>query len=92
MVERKRKESHQDTIWYEIDMLEYCYAVLEKNPPAITNARWNLLVEGFLLHYRNLIQFFGGNAERHRRHGNDLILLRLRSGQTGNSQLTKFSR
>ena len=32
------------------------------------------MIEGFLLHYRNLIQFFGGNEQRHRRHRNDLSM------------------
>ena len=27
---------------------------------------WNLLIEGFLLHYRNIIQFFSGNPRKHR--------------------------
>ncbi len=53
-------------------MLAYCFEGLMTNPPKTTDPKWNLLIEGFLLHYRNLIQFFGGNSERHRRHGNDL--------------------
>ncbi len=72
MYERTRKETHLDTIWYEIDMLEYCTGVLFNSPPPTNDPYWNLLIEGFLLHYRNLIQFFGGNEQRHRRYGNDL--------------------
>jgi hypothetical protein len=74
-VERTRKESHLDTIWYEIDMLEYCHKTLRDSPPPTTDPSWNLLIEGFLLHFRNLIQFYGGNENRHRRHGNDLSTL-----------------
>jgi len=72
MYERTRKESHLDTIWYEIDMLDYCFARLTHEPPASDAPFLNLLIEGYLLHYRNLIQFFAGNENRHQRHGNDL--------------------
>ncbi len=71
-VERTRKETHLDTIWYEIDMLEHCYTTLRDAPPPVTDPNWNLLIEGFLLHFRNLIQFYAGNENRHKRHGNDL--------------------
>jgi hypothetical protein len=70
--ERTRKETHLDTMWYEIDMLEHCVGVLLNDAPRTSDPYWNLLIEGFLLHYRNLIQFFGGNEQRHRRHRNDL--------------------
>jgi len=41
--------------------------------PILHAAYRNLLIEGFLLHYRNLIQFFSGNEDRHKRYkGNDL--------------------
>src|SRR5262249_52025301 len=43
----------------------------EHEPPAPMSPDWNLLIEGFLLHYRNLIQFFSGNERKHRR-GSDL--------------------
>jgi hypothetical protein len=72
MYERTRKETHLDTIWYEIDMLEYCFQILTGNPPKTSTPEWNLLIEAYLLHYRNLIQFLGGNEQRHKRHKNDL--------------------
>jgi hypothetical protein len=71
-VERTAKESHLDTIWYEIEMLQYCYFTFENERPEKTDPNWNLLIEGFLLHYRNLIQFYAGNEGRHKRYKNDL--------------------
>jgi len=49
MYKRTRKETHLDTIWYEIDMLEYCSDVLFNSPPPTNDPYWNLLIEGFLL-------------------------------------------
>jgi len=69
--ERTPKNSHLDTIWYEIDMLEFAFRKLKHEPPALASPDWNLLIEGFLLHYRNLIQFFSGSERKHRR-GSDL--------------------
>lgn len=73
MYERTSKDSHLDTIWYEIDMLEFSYKEFQQNTPKPQSPQWNLLIEGFLLHYRNLIQFFAGSENRHKRYkGNDL--------------------
>ena len=75
MYERTSKETHLETIWYEMDMLvEFSYGrEFEKKAFAPQSPQWNLLIEGFLLHYRNLIQFFSGSEERHKRYkGNDL--------------------
>ena len=73
MYERTSKDTHLDTIWYEIDMLEFPYQEFIKRTPPQQSPYWNLLIEGFLLHYRNLIQFFSGDEDRHRRYkGNDL--------------------
>jgi hypothetical protein len=73
MYERTSKETHCDTLWYEMDMLEFSYREFEKKTFPTGSPQWNLLIEGFLLHYRNLIQFFSGNEERHKRYkGNDL--------------------
>src|ERR1700680_1311205 len=73
MYERTSKNTHLDTIWYEMDMLEFSYQDFMKKTPPQQSPRWNLLIEGFLLHYRNLIQFFSGNENRHKRFkGNDL--------------------
>jgi hypothetical protein len=73
MYERTSKNTHLDTIWYEMDMLEFSYQDFMKKTPPQQSPHWNLLIEGFLLHYRNLIQFSSGNENRHKRFkGNDL--------------------
>ncbi len=56
MLSRPQKLSHLDTIQYEIDMLNHCYDKLRKwqdEPDSY------VYLECFLLHYRNLIEFFG---------------------------------
>lgn len=53
---RRGKEDNFDTIAYEIDMLNYCYEGLGKEHLEVGNQ--NLFLEGFLLHYRNLLRFF----------------------------------
>ena len=61
-VSRPSKENHGDTILYEIDMLDHCFNRLGEHWP--TKGRdYYLYVEGFLLHYRNLIVFFGNQRE-----------------------------
>jgi hypothetical protein len=73
MYERTSKNTHLDTIWYEMDMLEFSYKEFMKNTPSQQSPYWNMLIEAFLLHYRNLIQFFAGSEKRHKRYkGNDL--------------------
>jgi hypothetical protein len=66
--ERSEKKSHLDTVWYEIAMLGFCYAELEKRPDA-TEPERNLLIEGTLLHYRNLLEFFSGAKHRVAKNG-----------------------
>jgi hypothetical protein len=61
-VSRRKKLSHLDTILYEIDMLEYCYSRLLDSSFA-DERDYFLFIEGFLLHYRNLIQFFGNHHD-----------------------------
>ena len=60
--ERSRKSSHLDTVHYEIDMLEYSFSVLAGPPRELPVT--NMAVECFLLHYRNLIEFFSGAKHR----------------------------
>jgi len=60
-VSRPQKLDHLETLWYEMDMLEYCYHRLREGKFASANEYW-LCIEGFLLHYRNLIQFFGNHT------------------------------
>jgi hypothetical protein len=54
---RPQKYSHLDTIHYEIDMLHYCYEQLRRDSWP-DQSSFNLCLEGFLLHYRNLCEFF----------------------------------
>jgi len=67
--ERRRKGSHLDTIHYEIDMLEFALAKSKRqlSPPEL-----NMTIECFLLHYRNLIEFFSGS--KHREKGIDISI------------------
>ena len=60
-VSRPSKESHVGTILYEIDMLEYCFGRLREKRWA-EEKDYYLCIEGFLLHYRNLIEFFGNHG------------------------------
>jgi hypothetical protein len=62
MYTRKLKESHLDTVKYEIVMLDFCAAKLPEKPLA-ENVEY-LYLEGFLLHYRNLIAVFGGRQRK----------------------------
>jgi len=62
--ERSPKDSHVETIWYEIDMLRYVYKTLSSSTEPGFVAAKNLLIEGALLHYRNLIRFFSGQNAR----------------------------
>jgi hypothetical protein len=68
LYERRQKESPRETVAYEIDMLVFCY---EKLPQGRNCERSNeyLYLEGFLLHYRNLLEFFSGT---HHRQGSDI--------------------
>jgi len=61
---RPAKGSHLATIQYEIDMLNYCYQTLASRDrqwdPAWGNPKnAYICLESFLLHYRNLVEFFG---------------------------------
>jgi hypothetical protein len=60
-VSRPPKLEHSETILYEMNMLDYCYSRLRERKYADANDYY-LCIEGFLLHYRNLIQFFGNHT------------------------------
>lgn len=52
-----------DTVRYEIDMLNFSYETLKKNQHKWRDMRdFRAYVECFLLHYRNLIEFFGNEG------------------------------
>ena len=58
---RRSKESHIDTVLYEIHMLDFCNRMLAERKWT-TPEDYYLLIEGFLLHYRNLANFFGSGG------------------------------
>jgi hypothetical protein len=66
--QRSEKKSHLDTIWYEIAMLEFCYSELGKRT-GMSEPERNLFIEGFLLHYRNIVEFCSGGRHRPSRNG-----------------------
>jgi hypothetical protein len=60
---RPDKDSHLDTILYEIGMLRHCSKTLpakkaRKSDSDEASCEYNLVIEGFLIHLRNLIAFF----------------------------------
>lgn len=61
-VSRPAKLSHANTILYEIDMLEFCFKKL-CDGKFEGEKEYFVYIEGFLLHYRNLIQFFGNKHD-----------------------------
>lgn len=66
MFSRQTKESHLETIQYEIRMLRFCLDRLSqcgsKHQPE--EEMW-VVLEGFLLHYRNLVNFLSGRGGTH---------------------------
>jgi hypothetical protein len=75
MYTRKPKESHRDTVTYEIDMLDFCARRARREYSEAADKE--VYLEGFLLHYRNLIRFFSG--EHHREDKGDLSLANSRA-------------
>lgn len=70
---RGRKETHLDTIRYEIDMLDFSfarYSALKEMPDPAEPGETNACLECFLLHYRNLIEFLSDKPGR--KDGTDL--------------------
>ena len=64
MYARRAKASHRDTISYEIDMLAFCAENLAHSRGNGSESDSALSLEGFLLHYRNLIRVFSGKHHR----------------------------
>lgn len=71
--QRPEKQNHAQTVLYEIDLLRFAKIGLEK---ASTEGDEWVYLEDFLLHYRNLIEFFG-KPQRQQPSGNgdDLSIL-----------------
>jgi hypothetical protein len=61
---RTEKESHLDTIHYELSMLNFCGKELDKLSRANQRASFNVFLECFLLHYRNVMEFLSGAHHR----------------------------
>jgi hypothetical protein len=65
MHERSPKSSAIDVLLYERDMLQHCATTVEAKQARFTSslsdqdrAEYYLSIEGFLLHFRNLLGFF----------------------------------
>ena len=56
-LERDVKRTPLDVVAYEVDMLRYCFDRLFPFQPSDRHEK-NLLLEGYLLHYRALLEFF----------------------------------
>src|SRR6266704_5878217 len=63
LYDRPKKVSHLHTLWYEIDMLDYCLQMLSAGPLR-SKPEESVYLEGFLLHYRNVMRFLSGIGHR----------------------------
>lgn len=85
-VGRIDKAEHYQTVLYEIDMLRFSYSRIEKPPEGSREADVWAYLESFLVHYRNLLDFFGRSEAELRADGTDLALSRpelIWSAETG---------
>lgn len=69
---RPDKGNHAETVLYEIDLLRFTKDRLLASPLGRTEADEWVFLEDFLLHFRNLIEFFGNPRPR----GTDLTIRR----------------
>ena len=60
----RNKKTHLDAIGYEIEMLRFCREQIQAQPSPPDARATSLYIEGFLLHFRNLIRFFSGKRSR----------------------------
>jgi hypothetical protein len=60
----RNKETYLDAIGYEVEMLRFCREQILQRPSSSDTRAQSLYVEGFLLHFRNLIRFFSGKRPR----------------------------
>ena len=63
-ISRTAKDTHLDTILYELRMLDYSFQKLSNDKEWDDPADQFIYLEAFLLHYRNAIQFFAGNGHK----------------------------
>jgi hypothetical protein len=59
---RPKKGDHLATVKYEMGMLDFCYETLIDGRWGDIRQAWACL-ESFLLHYRNLVEFFGSEGD-----------------------------
>jgi hypothetical protein len=88
MHERPPKESALEVVFYERDLLQHCAKTVDakkkqadKSPSPENKAEYYLAIEGFLLHYRNLLGFFINRGNR----PTDLTLARVDKWADGRS-------
>ncbi len=60
----RSKATHLDAIGYEIGMLRFCREQTQEPASPSDAQAMSLSIEGFLLHFRNLIRFFSGKRPR----------------------------
>jgi hypothetical protein len=77
---RPPKLTHAQTVLYEIDMLRFAKDRLQSSSFP-TEGDKNIYIEAFLLHYRNLLEFFSG------RNGRDTDLSIAKPGEIWGSQV-----
>ena len=75
MHQRSDKNSHLDTILYEIDMQRHCAATVgqkqaDEHKSEFARSEYYLTIEGFLQHLRNLLAFFTNRKDE----DSDLII------------------
>jgi hypothetical protein len=63
-ISRIDKAEHFQTVLYEIDMLRFSFSQLSTPPDAARDADVWAYLESFLVHYRNLLDFFGKEPSR----------------------------
>jgi hypothetical protein len=73
--QRSEKGSHLDTLLYEIDMFRHCERAVRQggvadDAPDAKRADYYLAIEGFLLHFRNLLAFLTNRKSK----GTDIII------------------
>jgi hypothetical protein len=63
-ISRTDKLTHAQTILYEMDMLRFAYDKIPFLWPEAREADLWVYLESFLLHYRNLVEFFGKTPKK----------------------------
>ena len=60
----RSKKTHLNAIGYELEMLRFCRDQIQAQSSPPDARATSLHIEGFLLHFRNLIRFFSGKRPR----------------------------